>query len=170
MSEESKKINLKTANAVQIANMNANMNSINDKYEALLKDERKKWSDLLNPLFIKLGSKNIKDVVTIQADCLSIREQIQQSIAYHSNKLSKAQVDFKNANGDRFEFYFHGFGLKTNTGDKVKLVDRDLAEAKRRNELLEVHIDFLRECRVSCDQIGYAVKNLVSILSYLQND
>jgi hypothetical protein len=168
--KKSTKLNLKTANAQQIVNMNVNMNTKNDKAEELFKNEREKWSKLLTPLYGRLGTKNVRDIVSIQSDCLSIREQIQQSISYHSNQLSKARVALRNATGDRFEFYYHGFGMKTNTSEKTKMVDRDLAEAERRNELLEVHIDFLRECRVSCDQIGYAVKNLVSILTYLQTE
>jgi uncharacterized protein YicC (UPF0701 family) len=160
-------LNLKTANAQQIANMNSNMNSKNDKAEELFKQEREKWSKLLSPLYTRMGTKSVRDIVSIQSDTMSIREQIQQSLSYHSNQLSKARVALRNATGDRFEFYYHGFGMKTNTSDKVKMVDRDLAEAERRNELLEVHIEFLRECRISCDQIGYAVKNLVEILKYL---
>ena len=67
------KLDLKIANATQIANMNGNMNGINDKAEDLFKKERDKWSIELNPLYSKLSNKNAKDIISIQSDCLSIR-------------------------------------------------------------------------------------------------
>ena len=164
------KLDLKIATVNQIANMNANMNGINDKAEDIFKRERDKWSNLLSPLYSKLSNKDKKDIVELQSESLAIREQLQQSISYHSSQLSKANVTYKNAFGDRLEFYMTGFGIKTASSEKTKMVDRDLAEAKRRTELLEVHIDFLRECRYSCDQIGYAIKNLTEIYKYLQID
>ena len=164
------KLDLKKANAAQIVNMNNNMGSINDKAEDLFSRERDKWSELLSPLYARLGHRDPTDYILIQSESLSAREQLQQSIAKHSNNLSKAQVTYKNAYGERMEFYMHGFGIKVNTGEKTKLVDRDLAEAKRRSELLEVHIDFLRECRYSCDQIAYAVKNFTALLAYIRMD
>jgi hypothetical protein len=164
------KLDLKKANASQIHNMNMNMNIKNDKAEVIFSKERDKWSESLRPLYARLGNRNPSDYITIQSECLSIREQLQQSLAFHQTQLSKAQVTFKNAYGERMEFYMHGFGIKVNTGEKTKLVDRDLAEAKRRSELLEVHIDFLRECRYSCDQVQYAVKNFTALLEYIRMD
>lgn len=164
------KLDLKKANANQIVNMNNNMCIKNDKAEVIFTKEREKWSELLRPLYARLGRRDAVDYVLIQSECLSIREQLQQSIAFHQTQLSKAHVTYKNAFGERMEFYMHGFGIKVNTGEKTKLVDRDLAEAKRRSELLEVHIDFLRECRYSCDQVGYAVKNFTELMKYISMD
>jgi hypothetical protein len=163
-------LDLKKANDVQINNMNKNMNDKNNKAEDLFSNEREKWSVLLNPIYVKIGQRNPSDYVVVDSERLSIRAQLQESISYHSNQLSKAMVSYKNAYGERMEFYMHGFGIKVNTGEKTKLVDRDLAEAKRRCELLEVHIEFLRECRVSCDQIGFALKNLTALLDYTRTD
>ncbi len=169
MDKNKQKLDLKRANYEQIIDLNSNLCFSNDKAEILFTEEREKWSEVLTPLYKKLSDRNIKEIIFLQSDCLSIREQLQVSISSYSNKLSKAYVSFKNSFGDRMEFYMTGFGVKTANTERVKMIDRDLAEVRRRVELLETHIDFLKECRYSCDQVQYAVKNIVGLITYLED-
>ncbi len=82
-------------------------------------------------------------------------------------RLSKSNTNYKKANADRVEYYMTGFGIKVSDATRTKLIDRDLSERERNVESLQTHIEYLRECRNGCDQIGYAVKNLVGLISYI---
>jgi hypothetical protein len=57
--------------------------------------------------------------------------------------------------------------LKTNTGEKSVMVDGDLAELDRTIELMQLHIDFLRDCVKTVDNLQFAVKNRVMLMEYL---
>ena len=117
----------------------------------------------------KIETNNIIDLgFSLSKIQREIPKGLQDDISKHTSQLTKAYVSYKNAFGDRMEYYMTGFGVKTSSSEKVKMVDRDLAEAKRRVELLETHIEFLKECRYSCDQVGYSIKNIVGLISYLE--
>ena len=162
------KIDLKKADMKTIQIMNTKMNNANDQADIMFRDQREVWSNTLTPLYKKLSTREPKIIMDAQSECLAIRSRLQDDISKHTSQLTKAYVSYKNAFGDRMEYYMTGFGVKTSSSEKVKMVDRDLAEAKRRVELLETHIEFLKECRYSCDQVGYSIKNIVGLISYLE--
>jgi chromosome segregation ATPase len=138
------------------------LNSLNEKYENYLQEKRDNWNDKLNPLFGKLKSQP-KELIELQSLCLSYRQQLTEEIAFFMNKLSKEIIDYKNAKSDRFMFYATGFGLKTNLSEKSILIDSELAQLQRNKELFESHIEFLRECKVACDNVNWAIKNRLEI-------
>ena len=162
------KIDLKKADMKTIQIMNTKMNNANDQADIMFRDQREVWSNTLTPLYKKLSTREPKIIMDAQSECLAIRSRLQDDISKHTSQLTKAYVSYKNAFGDRMEYYMTGIGVKTSSSEKVKMVDRDLAEAKRRVELLETHIEFLKECRYSCDQVGYSIKNIVGLISYLE--
>ena len=139
----------------------------NNKIEEIFSDERKEWGDELLPLFDILRRMDKNSMVDLQAETLSLRHRIQDKITYYMAKLSKSMPSHKSALADRFEFYATGYGIKTSAPEQRKFVDRDLAQRSRSIELLENHIEYLRECRYSCDQIQYAVKNVIGIAQYV---
>ncbi len=161
-------LDLKRADRQAILNMNATVNARNEKLDVFFTNQRELWTALLTPLFHQIGTREPKVIMEAQSESLAIRSRIQSDISKYSSELSKAYVSFNNAFGDRMEYYMTGFGVKTASSEKVKMVDRDLAEAKRKTELLEIHIDFLRESRKICDNLGFSIKNIVSIISYLE--
>lgn len=160
-------IDLKKATSAQIDNYILECEEHNNKMEVLFDNQRHKIGEELTPLFAILGSKNYKDFIELQASSLALRQTIQEQIIYYMQKLSKANANFKVANGNRQEYYSTGYGLKITDGLKNKLVDRDLSERERTIELFQSHIEYLRECRYSCDQIQFAVKNMVGLVSYI---
>lgn len=146
---------------------NGRVSELNIKVENFFDNERSKWNTELQELHDILHSNKHEDFIRLQSKCLSIRQMIQESITKYMNKLSKENAKYRKYNADRFEFYMTGFGLKTGAGDKKILIDRDLTESKHNVELIESHIEYLRECRISCDQIQFAVKNAIALLNYL---
>lgn len=145
----------------------AEIQKLNDTLEDYLFEQRKKWNELIEPLMKQLKTKNQDDIIDLQAKSLSYRQQLSDEISTFLNKLSKEMIAIKRAESDRFTFYSTGFGLKTNTGEKKILFDSELAEMERNKEILETHIEFLRDCRISCDNINWALKNRIQLMGIL---
>lgn len=142
---------------------------LNDKLEEYLFDKRKKWNDAIDPLLKKLKTKSQDEIIELQALALSYRQQLSDEISTYLNKLSKEMVTIKKAESDRFMFYSTGFGVKTNTGEKKILFDAELAELERNREIMETHIEFVRDCRTTCDNISWALKNKIQLMGILDN-
>lgn len=138
----------------------------NEAMEQFLSQKREKWSENLMPLFEYL-KETPTAVYEMQATALSYRHALNEEVAYFLNKLSKEMVVLRNFKKDKFIYYATGFGLKTNTGEKNVLVDGDLSENERCVELLQTHIEFLRDSVKTIDNLQYAVRNRVMLMEYL---
>ena len=68
---------------------------------------------------------------------------------------------------DKFVFYATGFGLKTNLGEKALLIDAHIAENERNLQLIDVHVDFLRNSSKNLETLGYTIKNIIELMNYL---
>lgn len=140
--------------------------SLNEKTEEFLEKKRSSWNRKLDPLYSKL-KQNPDILLELQSTVLSYRQMITEEIAMFMNKLSRDIVLMKNARSDRYMFYATGFGLKTNLQEKKLLIDSELAELERKKEILETHLEFLKEAKVMCDNLGWAVKNRIEIYNLI---
>lgn len=138
----------------------------NNAMETFYSGKREEWTKCIMPLF-----KQLKDVpqavYEMQAEALSYRHGLNEEIAFFLSKLSKEMSSLKKAKRDRFVYYATGFSLKTNTGEKTVLTDGDLSENDRSIEMLQAHIEFLRDCVKTLDNLQFAVKNRVMLMEYL---
>lgn len=146
-----------------------NVKKLNDTFDEFLKNDREEWNKILEPLFQRVTHKSPDDLMELQALGLSRRQMLVEKIATYMNKLAKETISLKQAEADRFLFYMTGFGIKTNTGEKKILFDAELAELERNIQLIQTHIEFLRDCKLSCDNINWAVKNRISLMGILEN-
>lgn len=139
----------------------------NDKIQDFLEQQRLKWSNEIQPLFTALKSGDPKEFIDLQANALSLRQRLVDEISIYLNKISKDRTKLNKSSADRIEYYMHGFGMKHTDRQQREMIDRDLAQMKRSMELLESHVDFLRETKIGCDNIGYGVKNRLGFMAYI---
>lgn len=145
---------------------NTTISEKNQRLEEFFNQKRETWTKNLMPLFAQLKEPP-QAIYEMQAEALSYRHAVNEEMAYFMQKLTRETSSMKQAKRDRFIYYATGFQLKTNTGEKNVLVDGDLAEVDRTIELMQLHIEFLRECIKTIDNIGYAIKNRVMLMEYL---
>lgn len=141
--------------------------TVNNNLINFFDKERSIWADEINLLYPLLYSKNLDLISKLQADNLGLRHRIQDSITKYLNRLSGENMKYKKMFADRMEYYVFGYGAKSSSAEKTKLIDRDLAQKKRSIEILEVHIEHLKELRYQCDQINFGIKNISGLLAYL---
>jgi chromosome segregation ATPase len=144
----------------------------NKKYELLFNRERKKWQDTLEPIFETIyggnfNMNNSNKIVDAQAKVLSLRQKCNEQVSKYSQKLSKIKSENAELSQKKFLFYSTGFGLKTNLGEKKMLIDGHLRENNRTSNLIETHINFLRETLSTLESWGYSIKNVIQLIEYL---
>lgn len=138
----------------------------NEALEVFFKSKREKWTEQIMPLFPFIKGEP-HEIYDMQATALSYRHSLGEEIAYFLNKLSKEMVKNKEARKDKFIYYATGFSLKTNNTEKGIMIDADVAELDRAVEMLQSHIDYLRDCVKTIDNLQYAVKNRIMLMEYL---
>jgi len=144
----------------------------NDKMEEFFNDKRTQWNTNAEKIFkvlaIDLSSpSNAKQVFDAQADALTLRQQINDSINYFLNKRSKETSKLKIIRQEKLIFYATGFPVKTNTGEKVILIEGHISENERTIELIDSYIDFLRDTSKNLESFGFSIKNRIELMNYL---
>jgi hypothetical protein len=57
--------------------------------------------------------------------------------------------------------------VKTNTGEKVILIEGHISENERTIELIDSYIDFLRDTSKNLESFGFSIKNRIELMNYL---
>lgn len=138
----------------------------NEALEEFFRSKREKWTALIMPLFPFIKGEPV-EIYDMQATALSYRHSLSEEITYFLNKLSKEMVKSKENRKEKFIYYATGFSLKTNNTEKNIMIDSDVAELDRGIEMLQSHIDYLRDCVKTIDNLQYAVKNRIMLMEYL---
>ena len=146
--------------------------SQNDKLEDLLKSKREGVNKRLDPIWQAIYQRNFtmnnsKQIVDAQAEVLSLRQEINDNIGVYSQRLAKSKSDSALLSQEKFLLYSTNFGLKTNLGEKKLLIEGNLRENDRYSNLLEIHIEFLRETLKTLESYQYAIKNVIALIEYL---
>lgn len=149
--------------------------SINEKYykisvdtEEILKIQRKTWAEKIDPLIMSLKD-NFDKIYELQAYALSYRHQIGDEISFYTTKLSKVIAEQRRVKKDKFISYTMKFQIKLNTTEKNICIDADTSEMERYIELLQMHVEFLREAIKTIDNLNFGVKNKLALMEYLGN-
>lgn len=146
----------------------------NDRLEEFLVQKRENWNQKIDPLFAGIDFKffnrnNVENIIQSQALALSYRQILTEEISFFLNKRSKEEVEFKKLKQDKFLYYALGFGLKTNMGEKMTLIEAHVAEWERNMNLIENHVEFLRQCNKNLESLGFTIKNITELLTYLSH-
>ena len=144
----------------------------NDKLEEFFSVKKEEWTKKLEPIYEVLrvdlkNPSNLRVIIETQSDILSYRHTLNEHVSYFLNKISKAMTTLKTWRADKFIYYATGYGLKTNTSEKTILIDAHVAEWERGIELIQTHIEFLRDTSKNLESIQFAIKNMVSLIEYL---
>ena len=143
----------------------------NDKLEDFFKQKREEWTLKSTPLFesikIEMNSSTYTKIFDTKSTSLSYRQMINEQISSFLNKRSKQEVKIKKLKQDKFIYYAIGFTVKTNMGEKTLLIEAHVAEEQRNIQLIENHIEFLRQLNKNLESLQYTIKNIIDLFNYL---
>lgn len=148
------------------------MKEKNDKLEEYFKERREEWSKNLDPIFKVLqvdlkSPSNLRIVIETQTNILTYKQLVNEQVAYFLNRISKEMTNVKKLRQEKFVYYATGYSLKTNTGEKNILIDAHIAEWDRGIEIIQTHIDFLRDTGKTIESIAFSIKNMIELINYL---
>ena len=152
----------------QVVTVNEKYLKMNEQYEELLKNQRTEWLKKVEPLFETMKD-GIEELYEMQATALSYRHILGDEVNFYTTKLSKTIAEQKRIKKDKLINYILKFQVKLNTTEKNICIDADTSEMERYVELVQMHVEFLRESVKTIDNLQFAVKNKISLLDYLLN-
>jgi len=152
-------------------------NSKLDKYrqstnqlEKQLETEHQTWDSVLAKTSKALRA-DAKNLYIVDADITNYRQMTTSEIRTYALMIYKENKVLKPLIKSRFEYYSTKYQIALkNSGDKMKLIESDVAEIQYRIDLLDNHVDFLKGTSDNLKQMGYTVKNRLELLNILGLD
>lgn len=140
------------------------INKTNVTLEERFKEERGDWNNKIITLVetIKHTSK-LSEAQVIQ---LSYRQIIQDKLAEYRILHEKRQEMFDKQTTDRFREYKLGYDIKLSSSETQAFVQTDCKALKLQLKMIYTQIVYFEECIKTLDNIGYAIKNKIEIVSH----
>jgi hypothetical protein len=135
--------------------------SIAEEFE----EERKKWKDKVIEMANKVNK--LDQVAGLQVDLYSSRQIIIERISKLYQYLALYNTTYKTQKRDLFIKYTIDSDIKLGQGEKIIMVDGDLADLQKKLNLIEHHIDYYKETVKNLDSMLYGVRNKLQIEQFL---
>jgi hypothetical protein len=138
--------------------------------EQQLETESKNWNYIMSDLSKKLKGK-ANDLYIVDADITNYKQIVTDEVRTYALMIYKENKMLKPMIKARFEYYETKYQLNVkNSGDRMKLIESDVANIKYKIDLIENHVEFLKETGSNLKQMGYTVKNRLELLNLLGLD
>lgn len=140
------------------------INKTNVTLEERFKDERTDWNNKIISLIetIKHTSK-LSESQVIQ---LSYRQMIQDKLAEYRILHEKRQEMLDKQTADRFREYKLSYDIKLSSSETQMFVQSDCKALKLQIKMIHTQIVYFEESIKTLDNIGYAIKNKIEIMSH----
>ena len=140
------------------------INKTNITLEERFKEERNDWNNKIITLVesIKHTSK-LSEAQVIQ---LSYRQMIQDKLAEYRILHEKRQEMFDKQTTERFREYKLGYDIKLSSSETQAFVQTDCKALKLQLKMIHTQIIYFEESIKTLDNIGYAIKNKIEIVSH----
>ena len=140
------------------------INKTNVTLEERFKEERTDWNNKIITLVesIKHTSK-LSEAQVIQ---LSYRQMIQDKLAEYRILHEKRQEMFDKQTTVRFREYKLGYDIKLSSSETQAFVQTDCKALKLQLKMIHTQITYFEESIKTLDNIGYAIKNKIEIVSH----
>ena len=137
--------------------------STNVELEERFKVERNQWVEDIKKL-VKSSSDTSK-LNEAQVYQLSYRQMCVEKISEYSILLEKRQELFDKQCASRFREYTTNYDLKLSGSEKQLFIQSDCSELKLQIKMISVQIKFFEESIKTLDNLGFAIRNKIEIVS-----
>jgi hypothetical protein len=140
------------------------INKTNITLEERFKEERNDWNEKIINLIgtIKFTDK-LAEAQVIQ---LSYRQMIQEKLAEYRILHEKRQEMFDKQTVDRFREYKLSYDIKLSSSETQMFVQSDCKALKLQLKMIHTQIVYFEESIKTLDNLGYAIKNKIEIVSH----
>lgn len=138
--------------------------SSNDPIYARFKTEREEWTEKVGEM-----TERLRDIYKLGDLLTDLYSQRQIALEYAHTlmaHLSKVNKIFRDKKVERYDFYTRNYDIRLDKDPKNDRIIADLADIVERKELLQNHLDYIRETIRTIDGICYAVKHRMELEQY----
>ena len=140
------------------------------KLEHSLDLEVDEWNNIIKKITKGIRG-SIQKLPEVESEIINNRQLIDADIRKYSLMMYKDVVSLKPLKKKRFEYYSTSYQIKLkNSGDIKFLIETDIAKIQYKIDLLEAHINYLRDTSINLKTLGYSVKNRIELLNILGLD
>lgn len=136
---------------------------VNAELEERFKTERAKWNKDIIELVKCLNNTN--KLSEAQVTQLSYRQIIQDKLAEYRILKEKREEAFDKLCQVRAKEYTTGSEIKLTNAEKNKFASNDHSATKQQVHMISTQITYLEECVKTLDNLGFAIKNKIEIVS-----
>ena len=140
------------------------INKTNVTLEERFKEERADWNDKIITLVENI--KHTSKLSESQVIQLSYRQMIQDKLAEYRILHEKRQEMFDKQTTDRFREYKLSYDIKLSSAETQAFVQSDCKALKLQIKMIHTQIMYFEESIKTLDNIGYAIKNKIEIVSH----
>lgn len=135
--------------------------------ETLLESEQSNWNKIISEMIYKMKS-DIKYIMDASADAINYSQLVVADIRKYALIIHKENKVLKGLIKSRYEWYSTQYQITVkSSGDKMKLIESDVADIQYKIDLLDTHIDYLKTTGDNLKQMGYTIKNRIELLNIL---
>lgn len=135
--------------------------SSENSYVERFESERLTWTELIKEIASRF--KNVEDLVNVQVDLYSQRQQAVEYTQYLTvlqSKIRKGMIaEWKKA----YEQLSMNEDFRYNEREKSKMADEKISSIKMKSEIVQAHIDFFKESVKTIDNMIFGIKHRLDI-------
>lgn len=136
---------------------------VNKELENRFKEERAKWNEDITTLVKCLGVTS--KLSEAQVTQLSYRQIIQDKLAEYRILHEKREETYNRLCQARSGEYRTGYEVKLTNSERDKYASNDHYATKQQVRMISIQINYLEECVKTLDNLGFAIKNKIEIVS-----
>ena len=137
--------------------------TLNEELEKRFKQEREEWCEKITGVVKSL--KDYKNIMETQVIQLSYRQMVVEKIIEYKTLCGKRQESYDKLIQKRNNVYDNQSARKLSAVDKKMSLTGDYASLNRQIKLIENQILFFEETIKTLDNMGYSIKNQLTILT-----
>jgi len=126
---------------------------------------RKYWKNIIKDFSNKLKNDNIKLVIVLEAELLSRREELVESIAIYGVSLQKDMIQLKDIKEERLKWQIEKQQFKLTATERKVFIEADMSYHDALVELTKNHINYLIDIKATIDHFIWGVKNKIALFN-----
>ena len=127
-------------------------------------EERLKWKEDIEDIAGRF--KKIEDMVEVQVDLYSQRQVATEYVYQLVTTYSKFKKVYNAEWQKWYEHFTNNVDTRPSEKEKAKLIDDKTGDSKLRLEVIQTHIDYMRETVKTIDNMIFGVKHRLDIENF----
>jgi hypothetical protein len=141
-------------------------NEAQSEMELQFGDERSEWTERIRELSIRM--KNIREIGEVQVELYSDRQKLLEYAYKLGQIITRLNSKYRIDRRTKMVYYSEEHNTRYGANEKTSLIEGDLAEVKRKIDLVDNHMSFVNETTKTVDHMLYGIKSRISLEEFMR--